>query len=101
MPRKNCWETKACGREPGGGRVAEFGVCPAAAETRTHGMNGGRNGGRVCWAIAGTLCGDRVQGSFATKLANCKACPFYEAVRVEEGAALARSREVLVRLASG
>ena len=34
----NCWQVKKCGREPGGAKVAEFGVCPAAAETA---LNGG------------------------------------------------------------
>jgi len=25
----NCWEFKKCGRQPGGPKVAELGVCPA------------------------------------------------------------------------
>jgi hypothetical protein len=26
----NCWEVKKCGREPGGVKVKELGVCPAS-----------------------------------------------------------------------
>ncbi|MGO8782449.1 MAG: hypothetical protein ACLPRH_12610 [Syntrophobacteraceae bacterium] len=28
--------------------------------------------------MAGTLCGGKVQGSFAMKLANCMKCEFYQ-----------------------
>ncbi len=28
---KNCWDFKSCGREQGGTKAAELGVCPAAA----------------------------------------------------------------------
>lgn len=59
----NCWQVKKCGREPGGAKTAELGICPAAAEVALSGTNGGKNGGRACWAIAGTLCGGKVQGS--------------------------------------
>ena len=84
-PKINCWEFKKCGREPGGAKVASLGVCPAAASADAAGMNGGRNGGRICWALTGTLCGGKVQGTFAQKLTNCMACEFYQLVRAEEG----------------
>jgi len=83
--KMNCWQAKNCGRQPGGPKVRELGVCPAAA-TESSGINGGTNGGRICWAIAGTLCGGKVQGTFAQKAANCMECPFYAQVRHEEGA---------------
>jgi hypothetical protein len=57
MPKKNCWEVKQCGREPGGSKTADMGVCPAAADSSSDGVNGGKNGGRICWALAGTFCG--------------------------------------------
>lgn len=98
MAKSNCWEAKRCGREPGGVHVTEFGVCPAAIEARADGLNGGTNGGRVCWALAGTLCGGVVQGSFATKLANCLQCDFHNRVADEEGRALLTSREILSRI---
>jgi len=32
MKNNNCWEYKKCGREPGGIKVHELGVCPATVE---------------------------------------------------------------------
>jgi signal transduction histidine kinase len=81
METINCWEMKKCGREPGGERVHELGICPAATEQRVDGVNGGRNGGRTCWAIAGTLCGGKVQGTYAAKITSCHACEFYRKVQ--------------------
>jgi hypothetical protein len=81
----NCWEAKDCGREPGGLRARELGVCPAAIVAAVNGVNHGKNAGRACWAVAGTLCGGKVQGSFASKMVNCLECAFYKDVRSEEG----------------
>lgn len=85
MIKVNCWEIMKCGREPAGAKVKELGVCPAAVNTTADGINGGKNGGRACWAITGTLCGGKVQGIFADKFHNCKTCKFYELVLKEEG----------------
>lgn len=82
--KQNCWEFKKCGREPGGAKATELGVCPAAGDTSAQGINSGKNGGRICWAITGTLCGGKVQGTFANKQASCLGCEFYTAVRKEE-----------------
>lgn len=98
MAKPNCWEFKNCGREPGGNKTSELGICPAAAEISANGVNGGNCGGRACWAIAGTLCGNKVQGTFASKLANCLQCEFYRKVRDEEGAAFVQSRDILARI---
>lgn len=84
----NCWEVKNCGRQPGGAKVAELGVCVAAASQAASGLNGGKNGGRICWAIGGTLCGGKVQGAFAQKLTSCAQCNFHSLVKQEEGAAV-------------
>ena len=62
----NCWEYKKCGREAGGKNAGELGVCPAYPDQ-----------GRHCARVAGTLCGGKVQGIFATKLVNCMKCDFY------------------------
>lgn len=98
MPKKNCWDVKSCGRNPGGPKASELGVCPASTEKRTDGINGGSNGGRSCWALTGTLCGGKVQGSFATKLGNCMACDFYKSVSSEEGASFVSSKTILDKL---
>ena len=98
MKKQNCWDFKKCGREPGGSKVAELGVCPAAVETRTNGMNDGLNGGRVCWVLAGTLCGDEVQGTYAMKLGNCVLCDFYKQIRKEHGKEFKTGKSVLEKL---
>ena len=98
MARVNCWEHKKCGRQPGGPKVAELGVCPVTTTTRANGLNAGKNGGRACWVISGTLCGGKVQGSFAAKMSNCMQCDFYVAVKGEEGAAYVNSTSLLKRL---
>ena len=71
MAKKNCWEVKKCGRQPGGEKVSELGACPAVSAFGAHGINDGINGGRACWAIAGTFCEGTVQGSFAEKIEDC------------------------------
>lgn len=98
MPKVNCWEWKKCGRQEGGAKVAELGVCPAATAEPINGANGGLNGGRACWALAGTLCGGQVQGTFAAKLSNCMVCDFYKLVSQEEGANLLSARTILERM---
>lgn len=81
----NCWEYMDCGRELGGAKVSELGVCPAALDEDVDGLNNGQNGGRFCWAIAGTFCGDRVQGTAAEKQTSCFRCDFFQLVKKEEG----------------
>ena len=98
MGKQNCWEFKNCGRQPGGAKVAELGVCIAATETRTNGINSGKNGGRACWAISGTLCGGKVQGTHAEKVGNCLKCEFYQIVRKEEGVAFVNSQTIMEKV---
>lgn len=95
MPKQNCWEFKKCGREPGGDQAEELGVCPAPTETRVDGANGGKNAGRACWPIVGTLCGGEVQGTFAQKISNCMKCDFYQLVGVEEGTEHMSAKSIL------
>jgi hypothetical protein len=65
--RMNCWEFKKCGREANGTKAKELGTCSAYPNHGTH-----------CAKIAGTLCGGKVQGTFASKVANCMQCDFYK-----------------------
>lgn len=98
MMKQNCWEYKKCGREPGGSKTAETGVCPAASMIKANAINNGKNGGRACWVISGTFCGGTVQGTFALKLANCMQCDFYKLVFAEEGKNLMKSTEILQKV---
>ncbi len=80
----NCWEFKKCGREPDGENADEFGICPSTIETKYDGVHGGKNAGRVCWVVAGTLCKGEIQGTFAQKINNCQKCDFHLQVLSDE-----------------
>lgn len=98
MSKKNCWEFKECGREPGGKKVSDLGECPAAKEKKADGINDGKNGGRSCWALTGTLCGGIVQGTFAHKIINCMKCEFYKLVKKEQGKDFTPSKEIIEKV---
>ncbi|MDD5066384.1 MAG: hypothetical protein PHF84_05000 [bacterium] len=89
MAKLNCWESKKCGRET---------ECPAARGTGLDGMNSGRNGGRCCWAITGTLRDGQAQGSFAVKLAVCITCDFFKLIRSEEAGNYQDSKKILEKI---
>ncbi|MEW6355673.1 MAG: GAF domain-containing sensor histidine kinase [Planctomycetota bacterium] len=80
--KKNCWEYKGCGRGPGGGKS-----CSAGSTTACDGINSGRNAGRICWSIAGTLSGAPSDCRFAQGQITCLDCDFYQLVAQEEGGA--------------
>lgn len=81
VKKLNCWEFKGCEREPGGKKTGELGVCPAATGKKLNGLHGGKNSGRACWLVAGTMCGGEVQGTFAQKYGDCEKCDFFKSVR--------------------
>ncbi len=82
--KMNCWEYKKCGRQPGGERAKELGICPVTTHKELAGVHGGSHAGRACWVVAGSLCGGRIQGSYAQKLTNCWRCDFMNTVKKEE-----------------
>ncbi len=84
MGKLNCWEHKNCGRWPGGPRAADLGVCPVTIHQALEGAHGGSKAGRACWVVAGSLCGGKVQGTYAQKLTNCWRCDFMNIVKKEE-----------------
>ncbi|MEN8142752.1 MAG: two-CW domain-containing protein [Thermodesulfobacteriota bacterium] len=94
---QNCWEFKECGREPGGNKVEEFGVCPAAVEASADGINRGKMGGRICWAVSGTYCRGEVQGIFAAKITSCASCAFFQTVDREENNILEQTEKFLAK----
>lgn len=63
-----CWEYMKCGRDKDSALK-----CPAYP-----------NYGRICWAVAGTFCEGKVQGTFAQKYESCKQCEFYQKVKDKE-----------------
>ncbi len=60
-----CWEYMKCGRDKDA-----TSRCPAYP-----------NFGRICWAVAGTFCEGKVQGTFAQKYEDCRKCDFYQMVK--------------------
>lgn len=70
----NCWEYKKCGRED---------TCKAATFELADGFLGGKNGGRACIYITGSLCNSVRYGS--PKANNCKSCGFYKILKEEHG----------------
>lgn len=88
-----------CGRNPGGAKVRDLGLCPAATENRLSGINSGKNGGRACWALTSTLCGNEIQGTFTNKLGNCKQCDFFQMVQQEEASRFVGIKAILRQLA--
>jgi len=91
----NCWEYKKCGREVGGAKEGELGVCSATNEDKLDGIHTGKNAGRCCWVVAGTLCDGEFQGMFTDKEKSCIECDFYKRVRFEEGYNMIYSSQLL------
>ncbi len=98
VTKKNCWEFHECGRELGGKNAFELGVCPVATYIWFDGLHSGRNAGRTCWIVAGTMCGGKVHGSFAEKIRDCGKCDFYNKVKEEEGGSMIPSVLLLRKL---
>jgi hypothetical protein len=90
----NCWDFKNCGRRVGGHLAKKIGTCPAATEKKLHGIHGGKNAGRACWAVAGTMCEGKAEGTYAKSFTGCRLCDFYKAVKEEEGEHFVKSREL-------
>ena len=95
MPKLNCWEILICGRQPDGAKEHEMGVCPASVCAETDKINGGKNGGRACWAIAGTFCEGKVHGTYAMKCESCMDCKVYKLVDEEEGKDRVKTSDII------
>jgi hypothetical protein len=87
MKKVNCWEYMKCGREPGGQNASGDDVCPVSLHEELHGIHGGKNAGRACWAIDNSLCPDMIRKTATKKFAGCWKCDFYHQVRDEERSA--------------
>ncbi len=98
LAKKNCWEFSKCGREPGGQHVDDLGECAAALKKCVNGIHDGKNGGRCCWLVAGTLCEAKASGSFAQKIVSCLGCNFYVTVAKEQGEDIVPDSVVLKKL---
>ena len=84
IKKLNCWEFKKCGHEPEGRLVKESGICPAATDVLHDGKNSGKNAGRYCWKIKGTLCKNKKEKELFNKFISCIHCDFFKHVQNEE-----------------
>ncbi len=78
--KMNCWEFMKCGN----GNKNGLGTCPAITDHRADLTNKGKNGGRICWAVDGTHCFGKRQGTYAEKVLVCSDCEFRQMVQEEE-----------------
>lgn len=68
-----CWEFMKCGRQAGGSRIEELGVCPAWPDH-----------GQACSLVAGRLCRDMVREIYDRDLDTCQDCDFYRNTQVTQ-----------------
>lgn len=99
MRKANCWEAMGCERGPGGAKVHDKGVCPAATANEIDGLHDGVAGGRACWGVLNTLCDGNVQLTYVEKLKKCIGCEFQRQVLAEE-ACVATPQEVMKAIES-
>jgi hypothetical protein len=85
----NCWEFMKCGKET---------TCIAATEIRLDKVHRGKNAGRACWIVAGSLCVGKATGVFVEKIKNCLDCSFYIKVKVEEEANFQHGKDLYSHL---
>lgn len=83
----NCWEIIGCGMEENGYKAKEDGeVCPAAIDVSHDMKNNGKNAGRYCWKVAGTMSNEERKGYYVSIVKSCDVCQFYKFVKQREGA---------------
>jgi hypothetical protein len=74
----NCWDFKKCCDNLLSPHASEGIVCQVKKEFLANGLNGGINGGRLCWVIMDSHCRKKAQTA-------CFQCEFYSKVMAEEG----------------
>ncbi len=70
MKKENCWEFFKCGGSSTRSTLKDSGICPVKTFTDSDGFGGGKNGGRGCLYITGTLCWSEIQGAYKEKKKN-------------------------------
>ena len=75
MELLNCWEINKCERQKGGKQVSDLGECITSKQKMGH----------SCWAVAGTLSGDKIQCTAAKEIGYCTSCEVYEIYNRSKG----------------
>ena len=73
----NCWDVKKCCKEADG-KGNGNNICPVKKEFIANGLNGGINGGRICWVIMENHCKQKADRF-------CFQCEFHYQVMNQEG----------------
>ncbi len=94
MKKLNCWAYNSCAIESHDSFFEEIDTCPSSTELCTNRVNDGTNGGRACWAIAGTFSGSESQCVCLGEMTSCRECDFYKIVQREEGDKLITGSEL-------
>jgi hypothetical protein len=84
MSKLNCWEFMKCGRHIGKDKTDKSDVCPVATAISADGLNGGVNGGRICWVIATTCSEKHIHCLNYKRKDPCFSCEFRYKVMMEE-----------------
>lgn len=79
-----------CGRGSSRNNIIESRICNAAIDYKSDGINEGKNGGRICWAIVGTLCNNHSRELICgirkwRSTQSCLSCSFFKKVKKEQG----------------
>lgn len=82
--RQNCWEFWEYDLRKSLTESPTCRKCPAVVDMRLDGVHGGRNAGRACWVVPGTLCGGELHGEYQEKKKTCMSCDFFRSVRSHE-----------------
>ena len=85
MNKYNCWDFMKCGRGPDGDKVSKEDMCPVAVDAAAHKLNGGKNGGRLCWIIAESTDEKNIKCTANHNRNSCFSCQFRFKVNSEEG----------------
>jgi len=72
----NCWDFKKCCKK--NDKSGDNNICPVRKERIANGLNGGMNGGRICWVVMDNFCRKKSQTT-------CFQCEFHYKVMAEEG----------------
>lgn len=83
--KMNCWEYFKCGKDVQSKQEDETKkVCNVSITQNINHVNSGRNAGRICWDITGSLCDTFEKGDMIYKEKKCETCEFKALVEKEE-----------------
>jgi hypothetical protein len=75
----------ACGREAGGRKAGELGICPVSLRSQPEGVSRAAGRGQPCWAFPGNACDHRSDGQPGQDSLACRQCERMQQVCDREG----------------